>query len=231
MPVLSWRANRSHASWMWWLGVVACTAWTIAGPQIRAARREVTADAAVRALKEAVADALGPAIRQLADDVATPFTVGGDARAAAAPLVQLVVDTVASFIGPSRVRANYFHWEPGPPQALVPERSSGRSRAPRTIFSRGTPAGDAAFEMLDTEGERFCEDVQAEDVPGWDPNRKVEYRTFLAVPVSAGQQAFGMLTVDAIHPGDLVPEDVALARVFAQILGAGLASIAFRREG
>lgn len=229
-PVLSWRATRPHGSWLWWLGVLACTGCTIAAPQIRSARLEVTKAAAVQDLTLTLADALAPAVRELADVIATAGLVPADQRSASVPLVQLVVDTVATFIGPSRVRANFFAWEAESPNELVPVRSSGRSRPPRTIFQRGTPAGDAAFDMLANEGDRFVVDTRATDLPGWDPDRVIDYQTFLAVPVTAGRLAFGMLTVDAVTSGDLAIEDVPLARVFAQVLGAGLASIASRRE-
>ncbi|MGI8691322.1 MAG: hypothetical protein ACR2JK_00245 [Geodermatophilaceae bacterium] len=40
-----------------------------------------------------------------------------------------------------------------------------------------------------------------------------EYRTFVAVPVTAGNTASGMLTIDAPNAGDLTGDDAGLLRL------------------
>jgi GAF domain-containing protein len=43
------------------------------------------------------------------------------------------------------------------------------------------------------------------------------------VPVAAGQNAFGMLMVDALDPGGITREDVPLVRLLAGLLADALA--------
>ena len=51
-----------------------------------------------------------------------------------------------------------------------------------------------------------------------------QYRTFLAVPVATEQRAFGVMTIDGLHVGDLTPDDLSAARVFARLLAVALAA-------
>jgi hypothetical protein len=57
------------------------------------------------------------------------------------------------------------------------------------------------------------------------PSTGAGYLTVVAVAVTAGSQPLGLLTIDAPHVGDLGPTDVELARVLANLLGAGLAQV------
>ncbi len=49
------------------------------------------------------------------------------------------------------------------------------------------------------------------------------YKSFAAVPVAAGQNAFGMLMVDALEPGGIRRTDVPLIRLLAGLLADALA--------
>lgn len=192
--------------------------------QLRAARREATAaEREVEARVEtrvAVNDALDPVLRLLGnlalehDDV-----VRNQLRAQVIPLV---LKTAAEFIGAERSRACLFRLEPGPPPQLVPGDFAGRAGAPTTTFIEGTAAGDAAIGMVLADGDVLCEDVQTDPPPGWDPTRPRHYRTFIAVSVIAGDTAYGMLTLDALEPGDLTMEDKGLLRLMAGLLAVAL---------
>ena len=49
------------------------------------------------------------------------------------------------------------------------------------------------------------------------------YKSFAAVPVAAGQNAFGMLMVDALDAGGIRRADVPLIRLLGGLLAVALA--------
>ena len=140
-------------------------------------------------------------------------------RAQAVPLVLL---TAAEFIGPDRARACWFRLDAGPPTTLVPDSAAGRSGSPTTTFVAGTPSGDAAIGLVLADEDLLCEDVEADPPPGWDLSKERDYRTFISVSVIAGDTAYGMLTLDAVEPGTLDVEDMALLRLMAGVLAVAL---------
>jgi hypothetical protein len=192
--------------------------------QIAASRKEATAEEReIEARVEtrvAMNDALDPILRLLGnlaleqDDVTR-----NQMRAQAIPLV---LKTAAEFIGPDRSRACWFKLEPGPPTQLVPADFAGRAGSPSTTFVRGTAAGDAAIGMVLRDEDRLCEDVRTDPPPGWDPTHERDYLTFISVSVIAGDTAYGMLTLDAIEPGELTVEDKGLLRLMAGVLAVAL---------
>lgn len=141
--------------------------------------------------------------------------------------VQAVVAAAANIAGAGRARACFFRMEAGSgqrPRQLIPANFSGRSGKPKSDFVKGTAEGDAAIGMCDRQERRYCYDVQTDPPPGWGGTTS-GYRTFVAVPVVAGTQCFGMLTVDAMVPGDLAHEEErGLVDVLAHLLGAILSA-------
>lgn len=51
------------------------------------------------------------------------------------------------------------------------------------------------------------------------------YRTFISAPISCDPEAYGMLTVDAARPGDLIEDDVQVVRAMAKLLAVAFALI------
>lgn len=145
----------------------------------------------------------------------------------AAELEAGILGAAARLLGPAeRTRACWFvlRQEPEQPPRLEPERHHGRVDEPATVFVGGTPAGD---DLLDSLAQRVpfrCDDVEEDPPPGWDPSRAREYRSFLAVPVLAGAELYGMLTVDsptiAAFTVDDVPVFQTLADLFAVVRAA-----------
>ena len=70
------------------------------------------------------------------------------------------------------------------------------------------------------DGDRLCEDIDENPPPGWDTTKQHDYRTFISVSVIAGYTAYGMLTLDALEPGELTTEDKGLLRLMAGVLAA-----------
>lgn len=138
--------------------------------------------------------------------------------------VQMVLNSAAGMVDTQRARACFFRNEPGPPRRLRPEKWAGRSGRPHTEFEAGRPDGDAALTMVRERERRYCPDVDPDPPPGWSGTTS-GYRTFVAVPVYAGDECFGMLTVDALAPGDLATEaESGLVDVFAHLLGVILSA-------
>jgi len=77
--------------------------------------------------------------------------------------------------------------------------------------------------LLESNQTKFVLDAEKEKIEGWSPTT-AEYRTFIAVPVIAGLDKFGLLTLDAPEPGDLQEDDELQMRLFAQLLATGLAA-------
>ncbi len=76
--------------------------------------------------------------------------------------------------------------------------------------------------MVLADEDRLCEDILADPPPGWDSAKDRDYRTFISVSVIAGDTAYGMLTLDALGPGDLDTDDKGLLRLMAGVLAVAL---------
>lgn len=133
----------------------------------------------------------------------------------------VVLAAAAEVLGADRLRACYFALTGDRTPRLVPAGFHGRAEPPRTTFVAGTPLGDHAMELLARREDLFCPDARADPPPGWHPDGH-EYRTFIAVPVATEARAFGIITVDGLHAGDLTEADVAAVRVLARLLAIAL---------
>jgi GAF domain-containing protein len=69
----------------------------------------------------------------------------------------------------------------------------------------------------------FCADLDVSPPQGWRVVAPQTYKSFAAVPVAAGQNAFGMLMVDALDPGGIRRADVPLIRLLGGLLAVALA--------
>lgn len=111
----------------------------------------------------AIDDALDPVLRMVARSVAEP---GPEVRERlAAQTVSLVLMTASEFIGPDRSRACWYRLDAGPPGRLVPVEHAGRAGPPTTHVVEGSIAGDAAIDLVLTDGALRCEDVLSAPPP------------------------------------------------------------------
>jgi hypothetical protein len=170
------------------------------------------------------------AMRVALEDTLDPFVhlVGQLARAKAADkprlqgeAIQLAVTTTAALAGPDRVRVCFFVLDPGPPRTLRPERFAGRAGAPTVALTEGTSAGTAALRMLDRGSWTFIDDTNRYRPRFW-WDVEPAYRTLLAGPVAAHDTVFGLLTMDALVPGELAQVDLVLVRLLADLLATAL---------
>jgi GAF domain-containing protein len=213
----------------WWiaLGVVmSVVGAAVPGyEQIRKERQRKTAeqqamDAAVE-MRVTINDALDPIVRQLGRiATATNRQERGNLREATVPMV---LGSAAQLIKGRRVRACLFRLEDGSPKKLVPAEYAGRADAPVTVFVEGTDEGDSVFEMIRRNEHTHSDDVDRDPPEGWHGSAEHGYRSFLAVPVVAGQTPYGMLTVDALNVGGVSRSDVPFVRLLAGLLADALA--------
>lgn len=106
----------------------------------------------------------------------------------------------------------------------------GRSGAPPPReFRRGDERGDAAFHTIEQREPCFVRDVndQAEiaALPGVYRGTRSGYRTFISAPIVDSGHDYGMVTVDAPEPGDLLLADKHLVMLAADMLAIAFASV------
>jgi GAF domain-containing protein len=226
---LGMQAGAAVVDRQWWtLGAVAASVTAAGVPayeqirkeRLRAQAQRAAVDAAV-AMQVTMNDALDPIVRQLG----RVATAGGrrEREALQEGMVAMVVDSAAQLAGSGRVRASLFRFGPGTPRALVPAQYSGRVDDQLEPITDGTVEGDLVFGMIRHNQHLFCPDLDTEPPAGWRPTAPQTYKSFAAVPVAAGQNAFGMLMVDALEPGGIRRTDVPLIRLLAGLLADALA--------
>jgi hypothetical protein len=174
-------------------------------------------------MRIAIEDALDPftaLLVQLAD------ARGADRTRLKGEAIQLALTSVAQLTvftgpeelsGPRRVRVCLFVLEPGPPRRLVPQSYAGRAGSPSVAFDDTTRAGQAVLRILD-DGWQIVEDTDAErTTPWWDEQHG--YRTYAAGPVLGPDGVpLGLMTLDALAPGELDGLDLPLIRLITHLL-------------
>jgi GAF domain-containing protein len=226
---LGMQAGAAAIDRQWWTLGAAAASVTAAGvpayeqirkERMRARAQEAAVDAAV-AMRVTMNDALDPIVRQLGRVAAAAGKHERDAMREAA--MCMVVDSAAHLAGSGRVRACLFRFAPGTPRMLVPVQYSGRVDDPLEAIAEGTAEGDLVFGMIQHNQHLFCPDLDKRPPPGWRVLAPQTYRSFAAVPVAAGQNAFGMLMVDALEKDGIRQADVPLVRLLAGLLADALA--------
>jgi len=212
----------------WWtLGAVAASVTAAGVPayeqirkeRMRARAQRAAVDAAV-AMRVTMNDALDPIVRQLGR-VATAGRHEREALAGA--VIPMVLDSAAHLAGSGRVRACLFRFAPGTPMMLVPAACSGRVDDPLEPVAEGTAEGELVFGMIRRNQHLFCPDLDASSPPGWRVVAPQTYKSFAAVPVAAGPNAFGMLMVDTLGKDGVRRADVPLIRLLGGMLAVALA--------
>lgn len=228
-PIASYLSQQNHggAKVFWFVVQVIATALAFAIPQfqqIAARRGEQTAEereVEVRVdTRATVNDALDPVLRQLATISVEPDRAERDKLIE--QVIPFVLEAAAKLIGSERSRSCWFELS-SDGERLVPVLHAGRSGSPTTTFEAGTDAGDAALGMVLAGEHRICEDIEDSPPPGWDSTKERDYKTFISVSVFAADTAYGMLTLDALEPGDLTTDDLHMLGLMGSALAAALA--------
>jgi hypothetical protein len=231
-PVLSTLAA-GHVNWgnpwFWLLVLAAGGTWLTGRLSTRQARlQQWAAEDSERMARIDTRIQIADVLRPLAETLAKmPSLSKAEKREQCESMKRGVVDAAAELLGPDRSRAGWFEYQEGKQARLVPvaELRRGRSDPQRTEFVQGTLEGDAALALLENDTTRFCPDVDLEPPPGWDSTAHPAYRTFISAGVVADGRKFGMLTLDALEPGDLTANDVYAMSLLAKLLAAALAQV------
>jgi hypothetical protein len=179
----------------------------------------VTAARVARAaMRVALEDALDPFVHlvgRLAE------ARGSDKVRLRGEAIQLAVTTVAALAGAQRIRVCLFLLDEGPPRRLHAERFAGRAGPPTHEFYADSSTGAAMLRLLDRRAWTYVADT-AVDPPRfwWDIERG--YRTYLAGPVATPDDVLGLLTLDALAPGELTDVDLTLTRLLTDLLATAL---------
>ncbi|MGH3697713.1 MAG: GAF domain-containing protein [Pseudonocardiaceae bacterium] len=145
---------------------------------------------------------------------------------------QAVVNSVVQFTGVPRARSCYFDYEHGSQEKrLICRIYAGRDAKPRTEFSSLDPDHLEVFKLLENRQPERKENIAQEDPARFPPDRDYNYRTYISVPVATSAEIFGLLTLDALHPGELLPQHEKEMLLLAQLLGIALAGGSRHRAG
>lgn len=218
--------GRMRAWWVVAQAVTAMLAFTIPTiANLRTQRRfQASQEARIAARTEmrvAMNDALDPVVRHIGRIAAAEHR--RDRLQLQAQAVPFVLTAATAIIGAERTRACWYVLEDGRPRVVRPVTYVGRAGRAHTEFVEGTRAGDAVLAMIEQDQVQYFRDVKVAPPPGWDPTLAHDYRTFVSVPAIAGDVAYGMLTLDSLHPGDLTRDDARLLRLLAGLLADALA--------
>ena len=222
------QAGAAVAGRPWWtLGAVVASVTAAGVPayeqirkeQLRARAHRAAVDAAV-AMQVTMNDALDPIVRQLGRVVTA---AKHDRAPLAEAAIPMALDSAAYLAGTGRVRACLFRFAPGTPAMLVPTQYSGRVDDPLEEITEGTTEGDLVFGMIRHNQHLFCPDLATSAPQGWRITAPQTYRSFAAVPVAAGQSAFGMLMVDSLDVDGIRRTDVPLIRLLGGLVAVALA--------
>jgi GAF domain-containing protein len=216
------------ASWAVTLGGAVATMLALLLPtrqtwaEVRAREdAEQLAKTAVTNYRLALRSILLP-LTDIFDRIITAPTESGRMEAKGA-IKQAVVNSVVQFIAVPRARSCYFDYEHnGKKEKLVCRIYAGRDSRPRTEFSSADSNYAEVFQLLESRQSELREDTDTENPPRFPRNR--DYKTYISVPVATSTEIFGLLTLDALHAGELKPQHEREMLLLAQLLGIALAS-------
>ncbi|MFC4033074.1 hypothetical protein ACFO3J_16495 [Streptomyces polygonati] len=137
-----------------------------------------------------------------------------------------VVITAARLVGPAASRVCFLELEGAAGSRVLKCRPGmwiGRQETPQTKFEEGTQRGDRLLGHMDSRRPLFVADLTSE-APALQPDSNT-YKTFIAAAVapSINHEAYGILAIDAMAPGDLQEGDKKIIEVLGQLLGSALA--------
>lgn len=223
VPIASMGIGLARGGWKWAFFAVAVVA-SLASLAITLARdsRQKKLEKAVEQRRKQADDdnqslidgQLSPVIQLVAELIATDDEVR---RRTTAGRVQIALVVAASaIVGSANVRANLFEMEASGGRWCMQSRLwYGRGRKSTREFK----GDDDATMVKSLAGQyRFVERV--------DPGLGLEYETYLTYPITDGTTTYGVLTVDALHSGELSEaRDIPIVRVLAALAAISYAAV------
>jgi len=152
------------------------------------------------------------------------------------PNVRLAAAALASEVpSAENVRASYYALtrDADGKYQLVDPVTQGRPEDAVTEFRAADDPGHSIWQLLATPDKNCKIRNDGDAVPDFDWTTK-RYKTFVTLPVRAGTAVFGMLTANALNPGDLTELDrvalIAAARTLALAEAAATADVKTRDD-
>jgi transcriptional regulator with GAF, ATPase, and Fis domain len=222
-------ANHGPIRVYWSIGAVVATAGTAILNALKERQSRVSANASVTATTElarTINRAGEPLVTALGN--VTAAKTASDRQAAFDALLHLVVEVAASRCGKdARVRCNVRSVYYGLTEdRLVRKWYAGRqgNKPPRREFQRSrTDHDDEVLKLARSDGVRFVEDLEKDPPPHFIDPRGQSYKSFVAIPVKADEESFGLLCIDSDKPYSLTDVDRGYGLLLAGLLAAALA--------
>ena len=138
---------------------------------------------------------------------------------------QAVVNSVVQFADVPRARSCYFEYEQhSQEKRLICRIYAGRDAKPRTEFSSVDPRHTEVFKLLEDRRSEMKENLTSENSERFPYGKDYTYETYISVPVATSAEIYGLLTLDALHAGELLPQHEKEMLLLAQLLGIALAN-------
>lgn len=138
---------------------------------------------------------------------------------------QAVVNSVVQFADVPRARSCYFEYEQhSQEKRLICRIYAGRDAKPRTEFSSVDPRHAEVFKLLEDRRSEMKENLTFENSERFPSGQDYTYQTYISVPVATSAEIYGLLTLDALHAGELLPQHEKEMLLLAQLLGIALAN-------
>jgi hypothetical protein len=221
-----------HGRAVWWwngAGIVLLVGYTILDwlRELYRGRVRLIGDTAAATLVVSLRDALRP----IAEEIADMQTVLKDVRRARANgIARLCADALKLVMKDvDNLRCVVYRMNSDGDVLGVLAWVGRSDTGPPREFRRGDQRGDAAFQTIEQREPCFVRDVndQAEiaALSGVYQGTRSGYRTFISAPIVDNQHNYGMVTVDAPLPGDLLHADRHLVMLVADMLAIAFASV------
>lgn len=176
------------------------------------------AEAARARMRVTLNDALEPLVHVISQLGETPMPSKARRRGEA---VQFTVNTIAALSDADRVRVCFFRLDLGPPAGFHLDAFTGRAGAPEASLHPGSSGSDAALRVLRDGRWVLIDDLASSPAPfNWD--HAPEYRSVLIGPINRAGLPIGLVTLDALQPGELAHADLGVLRLLAELLGIAL---------
>lgn len=206
--------------WFWALRAVGVALIGVQG---------LLANLAIRSAKRARAsfellmyDVLGPLARELS---LLSRMKPSELNQSLGRTLAMCVAASAALVGADRARCTLYNRgvDADGRDCFQPWLSQGRGDPAKVVFVRGgNRQSRSVWALAERDDAYLCLDIQRDPPPGWQPDPRRDYRTFITVPVRSGDDLQGLMTINAPQPGDLSLEDLKILRVIASLVGTAL---------